>query len=378
MKEAIAISPEALLHRPLIKFDSVRTQAEMTGKVILVTGAGGSIGSALAQRLSESASVHLVLLEKSENDLYELGNQLSKAVCRTTFAIGDVSDASLLAEIFEMHRPQIVFHAAALKHVPLMERHPLAAVHNNVLGTYTLVKQAIEFRVDNLVMLSTDKAVNPASIMGASKRIAELVLCALAESATRLTSVRFGNVFGSRGSVVPRFAELIEKRLPLTVTHTEATRYFMTGHEAVELILSAVWLGTGGDVLVPKLGNPKRILDLAEELIRLAGLVPETDVPIIFTGLRPGEKLFEELLASDDTVSDTENPGIRSVKSLTHTALRIEGWIAELTDITKRRDAAALIAKVCEILPEYRPSAELLEYVRVRTGDVEPLKTKLL
>ncbi|MBA3321737.1 MAG: polysaccharide biosynthesis protein [Pyrinomonadaceae bacterium] len=374
MKEATKFSLENLLHRPSIEFDSVRSETEITDKVIMVTGVGGSIGSALSRRIINLTPAHLILLEKSENDLYHLGIELQskETAVRTTFVLGDVCDASLLAEVFERHRPRIVFHAAALKHVPLLEQHPLTAVRNNVLGTHTLVRQAIQFRVDEMVMLSTDKAVNPVSIMGASKRIAELVLRAQSGGATRLKSVRFGNVLGSRGSVVPRFAELIEKRSPLTVTHPEATRYFMTEYEAVELILCALWHGISGDVLVPDLGSPVRILELAEKMIRLAGLMPDKDIPITFTGLRPGEKLIEELLSSTETILPSGNPSIRRVRSSAPMAIEVESWIDELMEALEWRDAMALIEKVCEILPEYSPSAELLDYARVRTGMLSP------
>ncbi len=356
---------ERLLDRPPISIDAVSIGSEISGRVVLVTGAGGSLGSALSRRVVSFAPKRLLLLEGAENNLFELELELTEkgADLPITPILGDVCDELLLDEIFAAYRPQIVFHAAAFKHVPLLERHPLAAVRNNVLGAYKLAKRALRYGARSLVMISTDKAVNPASVAGVSKRLSELILLAMNSGWARLTSVRLCNVIGSRGSVIPRFIAQISRGGPITVTHPNASRYFLRLSEAVDLILAAAPLGVGGDILVPDPGRPIRIIELVEKLIRLAGLMPGKEVAIVFTGLRSGEKLCDELLSKDEAALPTEIEGLRRVVGVA-SAAEVEEWVGELEALIEQRNSAALVEKLCRIVPEYRPSNELLARAR--------------
>lgn len=281
------------------------------GKRILITGAGGSIGSELARQLKEFEPDRLMLLDKDENNLYEIGLEIAEEYAGPVAEeIADIRDRDRVERIFEQYRPEVVFHAAAYKHVPMMERHPGEAVLNNVIGSRNLVELASAFEAESFVLISTDKAVNPTNVMGASKRIAEMIVqrqAAAAQTAqTRYCGVRFGNVLGSRASVVPLFQKRIAQGKNLTVTHPEVRRYFMTIPEAVQLVIQAGSLGRCGEIFVLDMGNPVKIADLARELIELSGLVPGRDLQIEFTGLRPGEKLYEELLiGSENGVRDT-------------------------------------------------------------------------
>lgn len=269
------------LRRPLREAGVVRLSAANAGKTILLTGAGGSIGSALARAILASGPRLLLLLDHSEHNLHHIHTELAaiSGGAPSIPILGDVCDDALLANIFAAHRPDTVYHAAAFKHVPLMETNPLAAVRNNALGTYKLATAAIEHRLPHLIMVSTDKAVNPHSVMGASKRIAELILLALSHQGTPMRAVRLGNVLGSQGSVVPRFLQQIVQGGPVTVTHPEVSRYFLTLLESVEVILQVASLEDGGGIFLPELGQPVKILDLAGYLIRNAGFVsPEDEI----------------------------------------------------------------------------------------------------
>ena len=356
----------SLLNRSSIRFDRERLLNEIAGKRVLVTGAGGSIGSALSRRLMSLAPAQLILLEHSENELYQLGIEweATETHSNLTFVLGDVCDKSLLDEVFIRHRPQVVFHAAAFKHVPLSEQHPLAVIHNNVIGTFVLMDAAVRHGVESLVLLSTDKAVAPVNIMGASKRFAELVLLGMCDERTRSIVARFGNVLGSRGSVVPRFSELIARRSPLMVSHPEASRFFMSAHEATEMITGSLWLGSCGNLFVPDLQEPVRILSLAERMIEAAGCSPGKDIPIVFSGLRPGEKLSEELISQHESAHPTAHPQVRRVESPVPSAAVIQGLIIELQEALTRRDRVRVLEIVCEAVPEYQPSPELLVVVK--------------
>jgi FlaA1/EpsC-like NDP-sugar epimerase len=309
------IEPEDLLGREPVRLDEAGVAAALTGKTVLVTGAGGSIGGELVRQLARLAPARLVLVELSEFNLYSIEQELrdSHPSLELVSLIGDVKDLPVLRAIFAMWRPQAVFHAAAYKHVPLMEqRNALAALRNNTLGTYHAALAAAEVQAERFVLISTDKAVNPTNVMGASKRAAEMVVGALAveHAGTRFMAVRFGNVLGSSGSVIPKFKEQIERGGPVTVTHPEIIRYFMTIPEAARLVLQAAAIGESGQVLVLDMGEPVRIIDLAHELIRLSGHTPE-EIGVEFSGLRPGEKLYEELLADADETLPTEVPRLR-------------------------------------------------------------------
>jgi len=303
------IEPEDLLGREPVQLDEAGISECLQGRVVLITGAGGSIGSELCRQIARYGPEKLVLYEASEYALYAIEQELSERFPALSLVplIGDVKDAGLLRECFARFRPQVIFHAAAYKHVPLLERdNGWAALRNNTLGTYRVARTAAEFGVGRFVLISTDKAVNPTNIMGATKRAAELVISHLASlgSPTRFMAVRFGNVLGSSGSVIPRFKAQIAKGGPVTVTHPDITRYFMTIPEASRLVLQAAALGDSGQVFVLDMGEPIRIADLARDMIRMSGHKLD-QIAIEFVGLRPGEKLYEELLLDSDTTLPT-------------------------------------------------------------------------
>ena len=310
------IQPEDLLGREPVQLDEAGISECLNGKVVLITGAGGSIGSELCRQVARYGPSKVVLYEMCEFNLYTIEQELSEKFPHIPLVrlIGDVKDLEHLRHVFGKHRPKIVFHAAAYKHVPLMEEddNAWACVRNNVLGTHNACQASAEAGVERFVLISTDKAVNPTNVMGASKRAAELVLSGMAKEhpGTRFMAVRFGNVLGSSGSVIPKFKEQIAKGGPVTVTHPDIIRYFMTIPEAARLVVQAAVIGVTGQVLVLDMGEPVRILDLAKTLIRLSGHQVD-EVPIAFSGLRPGEKLFEELLAASDTTLPTANRQIR-------------------------------------------------------------------
>ena len=313
-----ALAIEDLLQRSPIGLDSERVRKLVAGKHVMVTGAGGSIGSELCRQIFALQPSALILYERYENSLYSIGNELARQVGGTLFhlVIGDITDRNRLEEILAKHRPDIIFHAAAHKHVPLMEENPSEAIKNNILGTNILAQAAERFGVEQFVFISTDKAVNPSSVMGATKRVAETIVRGLAtHSKTCFSIVRFGNVLGSNGSVVPLFESQIQEGGPVTVTHPEIQRYFMLIPEAVQLVLQAAALGEQGDIFVLDMGEQIKILDLARQVIRLSGYIPEQDIAIAFVGLRPGEKLFEELVGPDEQVEPSPIEKILRVTS---------------------------------------------------------------
>jgi FlaA1/EpsC-like NDP-sugar epimerase len=309
------IEPEDLLGREPVQLDEAGIGETLHGKTVLITGAGGSIGSELCRQVARYAPARLVLVELSEFNLYTIEQELTERFPQLALVrlIGDVKDLDGMRRTFTQWRPQVVFHAAAYKHVPLMEEHNAwAALRNNTLGTYHAALAAAEAGVERFVLISTDKAVNPTNVMGATKRAAEMVISALAaeHAGTRFMAVRFGNVLGSSGSVIPKFKEQIAKGGPVTVTHPDIIRYFMTIPEAARLVLQAAAIGESGQVLVLDMGEPVKIVDLARDLIKLAGHTAD-EIAIEFTGLRPGEKLYEELLADADDTLPTAVPQLR-------------------------------------------------------------------
>ncbi len=310
---------EDLLGREPVWIDTPHVQALLQEKVVVVTGAGGSIGSELCQQLARFQPARLILLEQSEYALYSIEQwcREHRPGLAVVPVLGDVKDRERLREIFRQYRPQIVFHAAAYKHVPMLEAdNAWQAVRNNVLGTYVLASVACEFEIERFVLISTDKAVNPANVMGATKRLAEMVCQAMHAGAgrTQFEMVRFGNVLGSTGSVIPRFQEQIAHGGPVTVTHPEITRSFMSISEAAQLVLQAATMGEGGEIFVMEMGEPVRIADLARNMIRLSGCT-EDDIRIEYTGLRPGEKLYEELLADEEQTRKTPHPKLRVARA---------------------------------------------------------------
>jgi FlaA1/EpsC-like NDP-sugar epimerase len=347
----------------------------LAGRRILITGAAGSIGSALAKTVARAAASHrpasLILLDTSEHGLYQIDRELAPAAPLSI--LGSVADQSLLTELFTVHRPQLIFHAAALKHVPLMERNPFAAVATNALGTYTLAQTALAHRAEHLILVSTDKAVAPHSLMGASKRIAELVLLALATPATRMTAVRLGNVLGSHGSVVPLFLDQIAHGGPITVTHPEARRYLIPIGLAIAALLAALEAPPllPGAIFIPDLGTSIRILDLARHLI--ARQATTTPIEIHFTGLRPGDKLEESLLSpkeswlQDSWPLEPDQPGptthLRPITSPAPALVELQTALAAVAYSVHHRNLPRLLETILQLVPEYSPSALLANEV---------------
>jgi FlaA1/EpsC-like NDP-sugar epimerase len=306
------VAIEDLLRRDPIVLDDAAVAADLKGSVVMVTGAGGSIGSELCRQVALFGPRRLLLVERAENALFEIHRELREMFPDLAVVplIADVAESARVTQIFRHYRPQVVFHAAAHKHVPMMEWNPAEAIKNNVIGTRTLADIAHAHETRSFVMISTDKAVNPTSVMGASKRAAEIYVQALANrSTTRFVTVRFGNVLGSNGSVVPIFKEQIERGGPVTVTHPDMKRYFMTIPEACQLVLQAGAMGRGGEIFILDMGEPVRIVDLARDLIHLSGFT-EQEIPIVFSGVRPGEKLYEELSVADEKAQKTQHPKI--------------------------------------------------------------------
>jgi FlaA1/EpsC-like NDP-sugar epimerase len=352
------IELDDLLGRDPVQLDSAGLSAFLAGKTVLVTGAGGSIGSELCRQIARFSPACMVLLDSSEHALYTIEQEFRDQRPGTPLAavIGDAKDERRMREVMERFRPQAVFHAAAYKHVPLMEQdNAFQAVANNVLSTLVVARAAAAVGARKFVLVSTDKAVNPANVMGASKRLAELVCQALqpASGAMQFVIVRFGNVLGSTGSVVPRFREQIARGGPVTVTHPEIQRYFMSIPEAAQLVLQAALMGKGGEIYVLDMGEPVRIADLARDLIRLSGY-SESDIRIEYTGLRPGEKLYEEPLADAETTLPTPHPKLRIARVRAggdHSLEELQAWLAD----PGQPDADCVRAKLREWLPEYRP-----------------------
>ena len=352
-----SIALEDLLRREQINLNEENVQAFIKDKTVLVTGAGGSIGSELCRQIAKHSPAGIVLLGKGENSIYEIHQELLVKFPGLELkpVIADVRDAIRIDEVFDRFRPQIVFHAAAHKHVPLMEAQPSEAVQNNVFGTKTVSEAACRHGVEAFIMISTDKAVNPTSVMGATKRIAELFIQYMNSScqATRFSAVRFGNVLGSRGSVIPLFRRQIAIGGPVTVTDPEMRRYFMTIPEAVQLVLQAGVLARGGEVFVLDMGEPIRIVDMAKDLIELSGLKPYEDIEIKFTGLRPGEKLFEELLTAEEGTTSTTH-----AKIFRANLRQVDGALLEqkLVTLRKMRDEEAVRAMIRDMVPTYNQS----------------------
>jgi FlaA1/EpsC-like NDP-sugar epimerase len=312
------VAVEDLMKREPVTLDDARLHDLLTGQVVMVTGAGGSIGAELCRQIAAYEPAMLVLYEMNEYAMYKVDEQLREAFpdMPVSSVVGDIKNARRVNQVMHQYSPALVFHAAAYKHVPLMEEaNAWEAVQNNVLGTYVVARAAIDYGVKKFVFISTDKAVNPTNVMGATKRLAEMVCQALqAESSTRFEMVRFGNVLGSAGSVIPKFQEQIDKGGPVTVTHPEMVRYFMSIPEAAQLVLQAGSMGLGGEIFVMDMGEPVKIVDLARDMIRLSEL-SESEIRIVYTGLRPGEKLFEELLADDEHTRPTPHPKLRIAKA---------------------------------------------------------------
>ena len=335
------------------------------GRRVLVTGAGGYIGSALVRAIAGAGPRCLVLLDSSEYNLFEIERRLDSASARVPHEalLGTVDDADLLDDVFSRFRPEIVYHAAAFKHVPLLERNPIPAVRNNAIGTWTLAQSAIRAGASTFVLVSTDKAVNPHSVMGVSKRIAELAVVALSNAACRMNAIRLVNVIGSGGSVVPLFEKQIAEGEPVTVTHPDASRWFLSSRETVEAVLVCGAAGCEGRILLPTVGEPVRIAELAGFLIHAAG----KGIPIQFTGLRPGDKLTEELAYKTEIKDGFVDGPLEVVKTLRLAPAEAEGVMEQLSDCVAGRDVPGLLRVLSSVVPEYVPS-ELVRDVMTGTA----------
>ena len=350
------MSLDDLLQREPIKTDRQELYPLISGKTLLVTGAGGSIGSELCRQIAQYHPHSLLLFERYENALHSLMLELKAAFPAVTIlpVIGDVTVPDRVSEVFQRARPDIVFHAAAHKHVPLMELNPKEAIRNNVLGTRVVAEASLKAGVDRFVLISTDKAVNPSSIMGATKRIAEHVMQELNRiGLTKFTVVRFGNVLGSNGSVVPLFSGQIHKGGPVTVTHPEIKRFFMTIPEAVQLVLQASVMGQGGEVFVLDMGEQIKVVDLARNMIVLAGLVPDKDIQIVFTGLRPGEKLYEELFEDNVQVESTIHPKIHRAVGTPVPVGELSEWVKSLPTMLPKSEEEELLQDLKRLVPSF-------------------------
>ena len=373
LQDELEIKPvdvEDLLGRPQTALDRTAMRELVHNRRILITGAGGSIGSELVRQISDLEPSHVTLLENSEYNLYAVDMELGRrhADLSRSAVLGDVRDSSRIDSIFVTEQPDIVFHAGALKHVPMVEANPFEGIATNVFGTVNMAEACRRHGTTSMVLISTDKAVNPSSVMGATKRLAEIYCQALdVADGTRFVTVRFGNVLGSTGSVVELFRDQLARGGPLTVTHAEMTRYFMTAREAVELVLQAAALGTAkpenaGKIYVLDMGEPVRIIDLARQMIRLAGYQPDTDIKIEITGPRPGEKLYEELLHAGEPLLPTTCKGLLLGAPRLLDLEAVKQKLAQLRDACEHQDSAKLAGVIGELVPEYStpeaPSAQ--------------------
>jgi FlaA1/EpsC-like NDP-sugar epimerase len=363
-KQIKKIKIEDLLERDPIQLDKETIQKRISGKIVLVTGAAGSIGSEIVRQAIRFQPKKIILLDQAESPLYDIELELFEKYKGQSYevVIGDVRNKDRMDNVFRTFKPQIVFHAAAYKHVPMMENNPSESILTNVLGTKTLADLAVDYKVEEFVMISTDKAVNPTNVMGASKRVAEIYTQALGkQSNTKFITTRFGNVLGSNGSVIPRFHQQIENGGPITITHPEITRYFMTIPEACQLVLEAAALGNGGEVFVFDMGASVKIVDLAKKMILLSGLILDKDIRITYTGLRPGEKLYEELLTNEENTLPTHHKQIMIAKVKEYDFETVSTTIEELINLFDAQDNLSIVKKMKALVPEFKSNNSIYE-----------------
>ena len=365
------VDVEELLGRDPVQLNMEAVKSYIYGMTVLVTGGAGSIGSEICRQVLDDGCKKLVIFDFNENGLFEIDNEITAKFGRDRHEtiLGSIRDPNRMEEVFSKFKPDVVFHAAAHKHVPMMEWNPVEAIKNNIFGTLNVAKTADRHNVKKFILISTDKAVNPPNIMGATKRIAELCLQMMdAVSQTEFVAVRFGNVLGSTGSVVPFFKNQIAYGGPVTVTHPDIKRYFMTIPEAVQLVLQAGAMAEGGEIFVLDMGEPVKIVDLARTLIQLSGFEPDKDIKIEFTGLRPGEKLFEEINLSEEVVSKTENNKIFVLKQVEHNYIKISHQIEILKRHINSTNIQAAFQTVHEMVPSYQVSSKLVEKKQDSSG----------
>ncbi len=362
---------EELLERDPIRLDEKNIRALNEGKTVLVTGAAGSIGSELVRQLLRFGTKKVIMLDQAESALFEAELEMLEkyGAKRMEVVIGDVRNEERMRNLFRSLKPSIVYHAAAYKHVPLMENNPSESILTNVMGTKVIAELSHEFKVEKFVLVSTDKAVNPTNVMGASKRIAEMYVHSLQKSSkTKFVTTRFGNVIGSNGSVIPRFRQQIEKGGPVTITHPDITRFFMTIPEASQLVLEAAAMGKGGEIFLFDMGKSVKIVDLARKMILLSGLEIGKDIQITFTGLRPGEKLYEELLADKEKTLSTHHPQILIAKVRDTEYEFVARNVRELTELFPGQNNAAIVTKMKEIVPEFVSNNSVFEAIDKQKG----------
>jgi FlaA1/EpsC-like NDP-sugar epimerase len=359
------VAVEDLLGRNPVKLEEAQIRGSLESKIVLVTGAAGSIGSELCRQIARFHPAGIVGFEIAESPLFEIDREMRQSYPDIPFypEIGSIQNRARLDEVLNHHSPSVIYHAAAYKHVPMMEASVFEAIENNVFGTYNVAMAAAENGVKDFVMISSDKAVRPTNVMGATKRIAELLLVALQNGRTKYVAVRFGNVLGSNGSVIPIFKKQIAAGGPVTVTHPEMRRFFMTIPEACQLVLQTAAVGEGGQICVLDMGEPVKIVDLARNLILLSGLKPDEDITIQFTGVRPGEKLYEELSTMLDQTAPTAHEKIRILVGNGISERDMLGWLDCLHEICEARDMGRLVVALKEIVLDYSPSTDLLKRI---------------
>jgi FlaA1/EpsC-like NDP-sugar epimerase len=367
-KQIKKIQIEELLERDPIKLNKINIQQELTGKTILVTGAAGSIGSEMVRQILLFHPKKIILLDQAESPLYEMEMELYDDSKDSSYeiVIADIRNKERMINVFNTFKPQLVFHAAAYKHVPMMENNPSESILTNVHGTKIIADLSVDHLVEKFVMISTDKAVNPTNVMGASKRVAEIYIQSLNTTCnTKFITTRFGNVLGSSGSVIPRFKQQLENGGPITITHPEITRYFMTISEACQLVLEAGAMGRGGEIFIFDMGECVKIVDLAKKMIKLSGLLLDKDIRIKYTGLRPGEKLFEELLANQENTLPTHHKKIMIAKVKPYEFSEVEKNINDLITLFKSQNNTAIVSKMKELVPEFKSNNSVYEELDV-------------
>jgi FlaA1/EpsC-like NDP-sugar epimerase len=387
MQQIKDLKIEDLLQRKTIQIDTTRISEDLQGKRVLITGAAGSIGSEIVQQVLQYNPAMVILCDQAESPLHDIRLEVEEKFPEVPIIIfiSDIRNYHRMHKLFSDYKPEVVYHAAAYKHVPMMEENPSEAVRANVMGTKNIADLSVAFGVRKFVMVSTDKAVNPTNIMGATKRIAEIYIQSLKNAPenknTCFITTRFGNVLGSNGSVIPRFRAQIQKGGPITVTHPEITRYFMTIPEAVHLVLEAGTMGSGGEIFIFDMGEPVKIVDLALKMIKLAGLQPDRDIKIVYSGLRPGEKLYEELLNDGEHTMPTHHEKIKISEVISYPRQQVAEDIAELIELHQKNDENAMVNKMKEIVPEFiskNSKFEDLDNKEVKPVQIESPKLRVL